>query len=282
MYLDDVVETDQGTFNAGFHAILHDWLERQIADRHETMGVISVKPFDLGQITGSKKREYVNRLTNVNTGSNSAAAVMEAFNATMGCMSVTAGEAVFNGGITGGYTTTCEAAYAGLLTSIGIAQATTNKRIRGAARVRFGFTRTQQDLLMRHRYAVIDQDGSNGPVAVLDGVTAARNMGQFDRSDYIRLATVRTVYELMQSVRDVARPFIGQPNHPNVLQSLRFQVQKAVDVFSEAGFIVDGKSTVTANLADQVNGDVRITLDIRPAIEIRRITVTTSLRPELT
>jgi hypothetical protein len=281
MYLDDVVERDQGVYNAGFHHTLHGWLQRSIADRHEAMGVISVKPFDLGQINGSKVGQYADRLTNLNGAANSAANVMEAFQAVSGCMSVVVGEPLFNTGMGGSYNSTSEASYAGLLASLRVADSTTNKRIRGASRMRFGFTKAQQDALMRHRFAVVDSAGFGGPPAVLDGVTAANNSSELDRSDYTRIATVRTIFEMLQAVRATAAPYVGQPNHPTVTQSLKFGVQKVVDDYIAAGYIVAGKSTVSADLRDQVNGNVRITLDIKPAIEIRRIIVTTSLRPTL-
>lgn len=281
MYLDDVVEKDQGVYNAGYHWTLHDWLVRSIANRHEAMGVISVKPFDLGQINGVKTGQYVDRLTSLSGPANSAANVMESFDATSGCMSVVVGEPLFNTGMGGSYAGTSEAAYAGLLSSLRVADATTNKRVRGASRMRFGFTKSQQNVLMRHRYAVVDSAGFGGPVAVLDGVTAARNQGELDRSDYTRVATVRTVFEMLQAVRAAATPFIGMPNHPTVLQNLKFAVSNIVDDYVEAGFIRRGKSDVEADLRDLVNGNVKITLEIVPAIEIRTITVTTSLRPTL-
>jgi hypothetical protein len=284
MYLDDVVHLQGGNaVNAGFHTILHDHLVEQIRGNHETVGVVAVKPFDPGRqslnpvsVTG-----YVTQLTNVNAGSLSAASVMEAFSSTYGCISVVCGEPRFNTGFGGGYSASSEAAYAGLMTSIKPAESTTNKPVRGTFGMRYTFLRKQHEQLMQARYAIVDQKTPGDAVLVIDGVTSARNNGPQDRSDWVRLSTVRTTFEMLRGVRAIAETYIGSPNTPAVHNTLKHEIQVVVDDYINRGWILDGSSKVVANTADRINGNVFIQLSIVPALEIRRIIVTTSLRPQL-
>lgn len=283
MFLDDTYEDENGqVIGAAFHEILHDFLLKTIKRNHESVGVLSVKPFDLHSrsLSAVDVARHYNNLTSTSAGGNSAANIMEAFDAQYGCVSVVAGEPAFNNnGVQ--YFGTGEAAYAGLMSSIPVADGTTNKAIRGTNGLRYSFLREQHEGIMRHRYALLGRKSAGDGVLVIDGVTAARNSGVNDRSDFVRISTVRVVFELLQAVRAVAEPYIGRPNAPWSHNQLKFDVQKVIDDFRDANYIVDGSAQVQANLADRVNGNVFITLSVVPPLEIRRIIVSTSLRPSL-
>lgn len=279
MYLDETITNTDGTLaNAGYHNLLHDFLVKSFRNKNEAVGVVAVKPLT-GISTGVTLDRYVRNLTdNTQASALSAARLMENFEAQYGCMSVVVGNCVFQTNASS-HTSDGAAAYAGLLAGINLRESTTNKIIPGAFASTTNFTETQQLALMQQRFVVVN--GTNtGRIRVVDGVTAAKNRGFNDRSDYVRISTARIIFALKKDVRRVATGYLGQPNSPVVHTSLKADIQGELQRYIDAGRIIDGSADIKANTADFVNGNVFVNLSIIPVLEIRRIIVTTSLRPE--
>jgi hypothetical protein len=108
-----------------------------------------------------------------------------------------------------------------------------------------------------------------------DAPTAARKA-----SDFNRLTTVRVVQEIIDDIRRIAAPYIGEPNTKNARVSLETNLKKLLGTKQELGVIQGGTASVSATIKQRIEGDMTVELVIVPPYEVRKITVVTSLAKE--
>jgi len=280
MYLDDTKETyneetgDLETQNAGYHILLHDFLTNLQEGVNEAIGIISVKPAASNSLTDVN--DWYTKLTKVSTSDLTRGAnIMAAFDSKF--VNVVAMEPLFiNNEVTVPYTSTAEALYAGLISTLPPQSSTTNKRVDRVVGLRYPLSNGQLNTLSQKRYVTLRRGGTPPGIVVTDGVTAAAA-----GSDYVRLSTVRVVFAAMDVVREVAEPFIGEPNDEAQRRALDTAVSKGLQAMVEARALVDFAFNVTATPAEQVAGIVNVEMILVPPFEMRKIKVTVKLRPSL-
>lgn len=176
----------------------------------------------------------------------------------------------------GNYSALSPAAYAGQLSEMEPQNAPTNKPIKYAAGMRFGFSNSQLDKLTASRFVTYKYKNNGAQVAVTDAMTAAQST-----SDYRRLNTVRVVKSVVDAVRKVSDPFIGQPNEEAQRNALSSAIDKELTNLKEAGVLSDFDFNMVANPQDILLGQLKIELTLVPPQELRRITTVVSLKPSL-
>jgi hypothetical protein len=170
-----------------------------------------------------------------------------------------------------GYTTTFAATYAGLVSALDPKSAPTNKVVNGIT-LPFRINNATLDTLNTQRY-IFCQAKPKG-IVVVDAPTAAR-----PESDYRRLTTNRIVKLVIDALRSVADPFIGEAGGAAQRAALETACQGALNKLQKAGYLSRFELSITQTAAERVNGYATLELVLVPAFELRRITVVISLKP---
>jgi len=168
-----------------------------------------------------------------------------------------------------GYQANMAGYYGGFYSALPANSAPTNKRISGV-RTPFRVSKTKLNSLAKYKYIAIKQ--KENALRISDAPTAAR-----DDSDFTRLTTMRIVADVIDSVRTVAEPYIGEPNTALARISLETAIVRELSRLQELGFIQRFEARVSATVAQEIQGDSTVELTIVPAFELRKITVITSL-----
>ena len=103
-------------------------------------------------------------------------------------------------------------AYAALNASLKPESAPTNKALPGVKGMKYKFSNKQMDSLVGNRMVVFKLKNEGTTTAsstpyVVDGCTAGA-----PNSDYARLSTVKVVTDVIDQIREVSDPFLGEPN----------------------------------------------------------------------
>lgn len=159
--------------------------------------------------------------------------------------------------------------YAGYYSTLPAQSAPTNKVAENAV-IPFKLSKTKLNSLAK--YSMIAYKEKNGVLRFSDSPTAARR-----DSDFRRLTTIRVVNEVVDAVRDIAEPYIGEPNTQNARQSLQSNINLELGKMQELGVIQRFQAKVSATVKQQIEGDATVELIIVPPFEIRKIYVITSL-----
>lgn len=192
-------------------------------------------------------------------------------------ISVVAGPDVLVAGTrTGVYASNSPAVYAGMISQMAVQSAPTNKRVPGVQGLRYNLSNAQLNKLTGKRFVTYKTKQNGAIVSVTDAMTAAQ-----PNSDYRRLVTYRVAKEAVNEIRDVADPYIGEPNEVAQRNAMSAAISKRLDKMREAGALVDFDFQVIATPEMQLLGQARIELTIVPPMELRQITVVVSLRPSL-
>jgi hypothetical protein len=172
----------------------------------------------------------------------------------------------------GGYASSMAAAYAGFESNLPTGSAATNKRI-PKVRLPFNVNLTRLDQLTRFRYVMTGRRTKG--IVWVDGPTAAR-----PDSDYQRMSTIRTVKNVLNDVRTVADPFIGEANSALQRAALKTQIDSVIGRYVNAG-LKGGIATVTATVEQEIRGEATVELILVPEFELRRVIVSMSLAATL-
>lgn len=171
-----------------------------------------------------------------------------------------------------GYTDTVEAAYCGLVESLNSESSTTNKAIPGIRAFDATLSSSQCSALSLKNYVTLRK--RKGVYVVCDGLTTAGA-----DSDYTRLTTIRITNEVVESVRDVGDPYIGEPNTTASRNALQAQIKEMLAQMQAAGKIsgfIDPE--LVCSTQDIIDGNLKILIAFFPVFELRRINLVIALR----
>lgn len=192
-------------------------------------------------------------------------------------LSVLAGpDVIITGSRTGNYATNSPAIYAGMVSQMPVQSAPTNKLVPGVQGLRFTLSNSQLNALTGKRFVTYKTKQNGAIVAVTDAMTAAQ-----PNSDYRRLVTYRVAKEAVNQIREVADPYIGEPNEVAQRNAMSSAVSKRLDQMKEAGALTDYDFQVIATPEMQLLGQAKIELTIVPPMELRQLTVVVSLSTTL-
>lgn len=159
--------------------------------------------------------------------------------------------------------------YAGYYSTLPVQSAPTNKVAENAAQP-FKLSKTKLNSLAK--FSMIAYKEKNGVLRFSDAPTAARKS-----SDFRRLTTIRVINEVVDAVRDIAEPYIGEPNTASSRQSLQSNINLELGKMQELGVVQRFEAKVSATTKQQIEGDATVELIIVPPFELRKIRVVTSL-----
>ena len=108
---------------------------------------------------------------------------------------------------------------------------------------------------------------------VVDGVTCG-----LTTSDYTRLTTVKVVTQVVDEVREVSDPFIGEPNTVEQRNALAALISKRLSYLKEKGVIQYYEFEISATNYQVLLGECSIALTLVAPQELRKITTVVALR----
>ncbi|OHD15210.1 MAG: hypothetical protein A2Y38_04110 [Spirochaetes bacterium GWB1_59_5] len=171
--------------------------------------------------------------------------------------------------------TSCEVAYAALISTLPPTSAPTAKIVAGVDTLNYNYSMPQRNALTGMHYATFFTFG--GVVYSGDGVTAAGDFRPGQPSDFTRLSTVRVVHSALAGIRRVGFPFIGQPNSIPQRIALNTALDEFLRAMVSAGALSSYEFTIISTKQMQVIGELRIMLTLRVWLELRRITTIVTL-----
>ena len=187
-------------------------------------------------------------------------------------ISVVVGESIYEDPKIGYYSSPMGATYVGLITTLPVKSATTNKVVSGVQKLLYSFSSAQLNDLVGARYVVFRNRVNRG-IVVTDGVTAAD-----PNSDYSRLSTVRIVNAAINGVRVVTEPFLGEGGTPQHFNAMHTAVDGVIEAMLQDGALQDAQFKIYASQMDIARGEATIELILVPAFELRKIRVLVSVR----
>lgn len=169
-------------------------------------------------------------------------------------------------------------AYAALNASLKPESAPTNKSLPGVKGMKYKFSNKQMNELVGNRMVVFKLKNEGTATAssipyVVDGCTAGA-----PGSDYARLATVKVVTDVVDQVREVADPFLGEPNTVEQRNALSALISKRLSYLMEQGEILHYEFEISATIQQVVLGECSIALTLVAPQELRKITTVVALR----
>ncbi len=153
-----------------------------------------------------------------------------------------------------------------------------NKAIRNVNGMKFKFSNKQMDALIGSRMVCFKLKNEGLATAsstpyVVDGVTAGA-----PGCDYSDIAIVKVVTDVVDNIREVADPFIGEQNTVEQRNALSALISKRLSKLVEIGEIQSYEFEVSATIQQQLLGEASIALTIVPAMTLKKITTVVALR----
>jgi hypothetical protein len=242
------------SFAAQLNGFLHVVSERI----SQTIGVMAMKP--AANTSLSTVKQYIEGLS------------PQVYS---GLLQLVAGpQAVFRDTAGNYYATSGVGSYAALISTLPAQSGTTFKVLPGAIGLDYNLSPAHQSEMINKNLVVFVN--KNGQIKVLDGITTAGAS-----SDYARLTTVRIVNDLVEGVREIGEPFIGEPNDLAHRNALDAKIKALIKAMVKAGALTAANAVIKATNEQVISGSLAITLDVVPAFELTKITTTIALRPNL-
>lgn len=169
-------------------------------------------------------------------------------------------------------------AYAALNANLKAQSAPTNKALPGCTGMRYKLSNKQLNDLTNNRFVTFKMKNEGVASAnkipyVVDGCTCGAST-----SDYARLTTVKVVTQCIDEVREVADPFIGEPNTVEQRNALAALISKRLTYLKEQGVIQYYEFEISATVEQVLIGECSIALTLVAPQELRKITTVVALR----
>ena len=189
-------------------------------------------------------------------------------------LSVCVGEIVVNSNPLGNYVADLAPSYAGRVVSLAPQSGTTNKPLNNALALSTVNGPAVLNALVGLRFVTAFTNQRDGVVRIV-----ADNTYSAPGRDFKFLSTLRITYAAVERVRNATSGFIGEPANPATLNSMGTAIEGALKEMKTAGALIDYEYHLVATAQDQINGNMNVILGLVPALQIRKIYVTVSLKP---
>ena len=169
-------------------------------------------------------------------------------------------------------------AYAALAASLKPQSSPMNKGLIGVRGMKYRFSNKQLNELVGARMVCfrMKNDGLQSATStpyVVDAMTAGG-----PACDYKRLTTVQIVTDVVDQIREVADPFIGEPNTIEQRNALSALIDKRLGYLAEQGEIQYYEFQIDATVQQILLGECSIALTLVCPMELRKITTVVALR----
>lgn len=169
-------------------------------------------------------------------------------------------------------------AYAALNATLKPESSPTNKALPGVKGMKYKFSNKQMNELVGNRMVVFKLKNEGTTTAsstpyVVDGCTAGNA-----NCDYRRIATVKVVTDVVDQIREVSDPFLGEPNTVEQRNALSALISKRLTYLLNQGEIQYYAFEINATVQQVLLGECTISLTIVVPQELKKITTVVALR----
>ena len=169
-------------------------------------------------------------------------------------------------------------AYAALNANLKAQSAPTNKALPGCTGLKYKLSNKQLNDLTTNKFVTFRLKSEGVTSAskipyVVDGCTCGA-----PTSDYTRITTVKVVTRCVDEIREVADPFIGEPNTVEQRNALASQISKRLTYLKGQGVIQYFQFEISATVEQVLIGECSIALTLVAPQELRKITTVVALR----
>lgn len=169
-------------------------------------------------------------------------------------------------------------AYAALVASLKPQSSPMNKALPKVKGMKYKFSNKQMDALIGNRMVCfrLKNEGTTTATSVpycVDAMTAGG-----PNCDYARMTTVSIVTDVVDQIREVADPFIGEPNTIEQRNALSALIAKRLSRIYEKGEVTYYSFEINATVEQVLLGECTISLTLVCPMELRKITTVVSLR----
>ena len=187
-------------------------------------------------------------------------------------------EPIMSSDVLGKYAGSPSIAYAALCSQLAPQSAPTNKRVPGTSKLRYKLSNKQLDALTGNHMVTFmtKNEGANNNADipyVVDGCTCGT-----DSCDYRRISTVKVVTDVVDQIREVSDPFLGEPNTTEQRNALSALISKRLSYLLEQGELSYYSFQINATLEQVLLGECTIALTLVVPQELRKITTVVALR----
>lgn len=158
--------------------------------------------------------------------------------------------------------------YAALIARLSSWSATSNKPMYNIDKLRYNVTRTQAETLSGKGVVAGMLDFSRIPKWV-DGATFAKST-----SDFVRLTTIRIVYDAVKLVKSVAQNYVGEGMSIQMQNAFHTQISSSLQSMTKLGAINQSDFRVQYSPAEN---KAFVDLAIVPAFELREVIIQVSV-----
>lgn len=247
--------------------LVADYAQRQSLQSNETIAYIGVKPLEDTSMKSVSK--YVKKLVSLDNEFSKYLQV------------VVGPETGVN--VEGSYKmqwATGIGAYCALVSKLEPQNAPTNQAFSRVTSLRYLFSLKQLNDLVGNKYVTLTI--RNQQVIAVDGVTTAPDIivgGEKHKSDFTRLSTLRITNYMVQAVRNVTEPFIGNPSGWPLYTSMTAAIKSEITGAIDAGIIQDARFSIS--MKDSFDSAI-IRMTILPQFEMRKIRISIGLNDPIT
>ncbi len=169
-------------------------------------------------------------------------------------------------------------AYAALVASLDPQDSPMNKPLPNVRGMKYKLSNKQMDDLIGKRMVCfrIKNEGSTTATSTPYCVDAMTCGGP--DCDYVRMNTVSVVTDVVDQIREVADPFIGEPNTIEQRNALSALIAKRLNAIYNAGEVTYYSFEINATVQQVLLGECTISLTLVCPMELRKITTVVSLR----
>ncbi len=169
-------------------------------------------------------------------------------------------------------------AYAALVASLKPQSSPMNKPLPNVKGMKYKFSNKQMDALIGNRMVCfrLKNEGTATASSIpycVDAMTSGS-----PNCDYARMTTVNIVTDVVDQIREVADPFIGEPNTIEQRNALSALIAKRLSRIYEQGEVTYYSFEINATVQQVLLGECTISLTLVCPMELRKITTVVSLR----
>ncbi len=165
------------------------------------------------------------------------------------------------------------AAMGGFMANLAPQSAPTNKILPGALALRYEYSAEQLNRLTKARYITFQYKNNGADVSIVDAMTCAHT-----GSDFTRMSTANILRDVLNNIREVADPYLGEPNDPAQRNALTASIAKRLDLIQEKKTILSYEFQIIADAQMELMGEAQIELSIEAPKELRKLTTVAGLK----
>jgi len=169
-------------------------------------------------------------------------------------------------------------AYAALCASLKPQSSPMNKALPAVRGMKYKFSNKQMDELIGQRMVCFRLKNEGTASASTTPYCVDAMTGGAPNCDYARMTTVAVVTDVVDQVREVCDPFIGEPNTVEQRNAMSALISKRLSHLMEQGEINYYEFEVNATIEQVLIGECTIALTLVCPTELRKITTVVSLR----